>query len=80
MFQNLISFDVNESFASIANPQGLWMKLSIYTLLHSDTVAQMVVQSNPLYLFSPLAKYTNECCPWALTVHMDTMNTCLIPL
>lgn len=63
MFQDLISFDVNESFASIANPQGIWMKLSIICWILTP-LPRWWCSLTPLYLFfPPHAKYTDGVLP-----------------
>lgn len=63
MFQDLISFDVNESFASIANPQGIWMKLSIILCWILTPLPRWWCSLVPLHLFFSHAKYTNGVLP-----------------
>lgn len=61
MFQDLISFEVNESFASIANPQGMGMNDAPSSSVGFWHPCQMVVQSYPsLSFFFSRAKYTDR--------------------
>lgn len=50
MFQDLISFDVNENFASVTNPQGMWMKLSIILRWILTPLPRWWCSLAPLYL------------------------------
>lgn len=69
MFQNLISFDVNEGFASIANPWRYLDEALHHPLLNSDTPAQMVVEIHSSLSFFHMLNTPMEFCPWVLTVH-----------
>lgn len=59
MFQDLISLDFNESFASIANPQGIWIKLSIILCWILTPLPRWWCSLTPLYLPFSHAKCTD---------------------
>lgn len=61
MFQDLISFDVNESFASTTNPRAIWMKLSIILCCILTPLPRWWFSLTPLFISH--AKYTNGVLP-----------------
>jgi len=63
MFQDPISFDVNESFASVANPQGIWMKLSITLGCILTPLPRWWCSLTPSIIFFSFSKNTNGVLP-----------------